>query len=278
MPDLRFPALSPLTFCLMLIIVLASGVKIASAQSEDLDQHKLRIEAYWLYSTPTITMQGANNNGTVNFNQDFNFNEYSTGIGRIDWKFTRKNHLTFAILPFIQDKTVVLSHTVTFAGQTFNVGLRTDGKLQFVTYAPGYQYDIFRRRRWHLGIAVQINLADTTGTLNASAQVTGTGVHYSAVTARGSLLAPLPAIGPEFRVYLTNSPRLFVEGRFNGMYFFGYGNFLSTFDDVGFSITKHISINAGYGLGSRLRINNESNRIGIRLTQKGPFVGAQFSF
>jgi hypothetical protein len=39
---------------------------------------------------------------------------------------------------------------------------------------------------------------------------------------------------------------LFVEGQVLGMYFFGYGNFVSTADDLGFSITKHLSVNASY--------------------------------
>ena len=38
------------------------------------------------------------------------------------------------------------------------------------------------------------------------------------------------------------------------MYFFGYGNFLSTTDAIGLTLTKHISLNAGYQLGSRLLV------------------------
>jgi hypothetical protein len=93
-------------------------------------------------------------------------------------------------------------------------------------------------------------------------------------------LAPIPVAGPDFRFYLTNSPRLFVEGQVNGMYFFGYGNFVSTADDIGLTITKHLSVNAGYQLGSRLVVKNDanSNRIGLRLTQSGAIVGLQASF
>jgi len=63
------------------------------------------------------------------------------------------------------------------------------------------------------------------------------------------------------------------------MYLFGYGNFVSTADDIGFSITKHLSVNAGYQLGSRLVVKNSAsnNRIGLRLTQSGAIVGIQAS-
>jgi hypothetical protein len=86
--------------------------------------------------------------------------------------------------------------------------------------------------------------------------------------------------GPAGRFYLTNSPRLFIEGNLFGMYFFGYGNFVSTTDDLGVTINKHLSVNAGYQLGSRLTVNDDvkKNRLGLRLTQQGPIVGAEVSF
>jgi hypothetical protein len=48
--------------------------------------------------------------------------------------------------------------------------------------------------------------------------------------------------------------------------------------DLGFTLTKHITANAGYQLGTRLNVNVTSNRIGLDLTQKGPVVGLEFSF
>ena len=64
------------------------------------------------------------------------------------------------------------------------------------------------------------------------------------------------------------------------MYFGAYGNFVSTADTIGWTLTKHLSINAGYQLGSRLVVtnNSSSDRIGLRLTQKGALAGAEFSF
>ena len=60
----------------------------------------------------------------------------------------------------------------------------------------------------------------------------------------------------------------FVKGNVYGMYLGGYGNFVSTTDTIGVTLTKHLSLNAGYQLGSRLVVdNNSSKRIGLRLTQ-----------
>ena len=147
-------------------------------------------------------------------------------------------------------------------------------------YGFGYQYDIIRRRRGHLGIGVQVNVFDTQASIKAAAQVTGNGVHHAAVSASASQLAPIPVAGPEFRYYLTDSPGVFVDGQLYGMYFFGYGNYLATWGNLGVTITKHLNAKAGYQLGSRLVVNSDTktNRIGLTLTEKGPTVGMEFQF
>ena len=63
-----------------------------------------------------------------------------------------------------------------------------------------------------------------------------------------------------------------------GMYLFGYGNFVSTTDSLGFTLTKHIAARAGYQLASHLVVKETNDRTGIRLTQKGPLVGIEASF
>ena len=105
--------------------------------------------------------------------------------------------------------------------------------------APGYQGDIFRRKRWHLGLGLQFDLFNSETSLFAAAQANN---NSQVQSAKKSLLAPIPVAGPQGRFYLTNSPRLYVEGNLYGMYFFGYGNFVSTSDDVGVTLNKHLSL------------------------------------
>ncbi len=73
-------------------------------------------------------------------------------------------------------------------------------------------------------------------------------------------------------------PRVFIEVNLYGIHFFGYGNFVSSAGDLGFTLTKHITANAGYHLGTRLNVKGASDRIGLDLTQKAPVVGLEFSF
>jgi hypothetical protein len=65
---------------------------------------------------------------------------------------------------------------------------------------------------------VQVDLFNAKASLFAGAQVSNDGLKHAAVSAQNSLLAPIPVAGPEFRFYITNSPRLFVEGQVFGMF------------------------------------------------------------
>jgi hypothetical protein len=267
------------TVVLLALLICAPSL-LRAQDDDDFDAYKVRLSGFWFYSNPSGNFEASNASDTIDLQKDVGFNSYSTFSGKIDWKFTRKNHFYFVGSSFNQTRQVTLNRTITFQGQTFETGLSVKANLSSPLYAPGYSYDIFRRKRWHAGLALQIDLFDASASINAAAQVTGDGVHHAAVSAKSSLLAPIPVAGPDFRVYLTNSPRLYVDGNLFGMYLFGYGNFISTTDYLGVTIVKHVSANAGYQLGSRLVVNNNnsSNRIGIHLTQSGPIAGLQFSF
>jgi hypothetical protein len=265
-------------FRLSLFLLLISGLmpQFAAAQEEERDSYKLKAETFWFYSHPTGAVYGTNRNGSFDLQGDIGFNTYSTFFGRFDWKFTHKNHLIFVVAPFDQTKTVALQRTIVFQGQTFTAGLTATGELKANAFAVGYQYDFIRRLWGHIGLSGQINFYDTAATISALAQTSG-GVTHPAVRASGSLLAPIPVAGPDVRVYLL--PRLFVTGNLQGMYLFGYGDYISTVGTVGVPIIKNrLSARAGYALASNLHVNTSSDRIGLTLTQKGALAGLEFSF
>ena len=272
--------LATVKLSIILLALLIWAPAMHAQDDDDLDAYKIRLSGFWFYSNPSGHFDASDGSDKIDLQKDVGFDSYSTFTGKVDWKFTHKNHFYLVGSSFDQTRQVTINRNITFQGQTFAAGLSVKANLSAPLYAPGYQYDIFRRRRWHLGLAVQVDLFDASASINAAAQVTGDGVHHAAVSAKSSLLAPIPVAGPEFRVYLTNSPRLYVDGNIYGMYLFGYGNFLSTADFLGVTIVKHLSANAGYQLGSRLVVkNNSSNdRIGLHLTQSGPIAGLQVSF
>jgi hypothetical protein len=268
---------------LLSVVILAVLSGIASrlqAEDDDFDSYKIKIIGYWFHSEPSGTLEGANAPGTIDITKDLGFHSYSTFTGKVDWKFTRKNHLYFVGSPVDFSRQTVLTRTIEFQGHTFVAGLTTQSDLRTVLYGPGYQYDIIRRRRGHFGLAAQLDVIHTHASITATGtlQVNGGGVQQGPVSANGSLLAPVPVFGPEFRLYFTH--RVYLQGNGYGMYFFGYGNFLSSSGGLGLRLAKHVGVNVGYQLGSRLTVknNSSSDRIGLRLTQKGTTAGFEFPF
>jgi hypothetical protein len=269
------PRLAFIPLGLLLALFLASA-PLRAQQSEEFDQYKIRVDAFWFYSNPSGTIHGTGGTDVpINFRTDLGFDTYPTFSGKLDWKFTHKNHFYVAVSPFWTSRQATLVRTITFEGKTYEAGFVTHSDLHAFLVAPGYQYDIIRRKRGHLAIGVQMDLFNTSAKITGTGTVNGT---QQTVSASGSLLAPIPVAGPEFRLYLTNSPRVFLEGNVYGMYFFGYGNFVSSAGDLGVTVTKHFSLNAGYQLGSRLNVNGSTDRLGLNLKQKGPIVGMEFSF
>src|SRR5882757_1892328 len=122
-----------------LILVLAHPTAIRAQQQEDFDKYKIRIDTFWFYSNPSGNVQGSADSGSVDLQKDLGFNTYSTFAGKIDWKFTRKNHLYFVGSSFSQSRQTVLNRTIVFQGQTFVVGSTTQSSLKSNLFAPGYQ-------------------------------------------------------------------------------------------------------------------------------------------
>lgn len=269
--------LGPAKALALLALLLVAAPHLRAQEHEDLDAYTLRFDGFWLYSQPTGTFHGTTSQGLLDLQADVHFNSYSTGIGKFDWKFTHKNHINFGAVPTNQSRQFVLARTIVFQGQTYDTGLAASAGLRTYVFAPGYQYDIIRRRQGHLGIGVQIDVFSIKGSVNATAQ-TVNGVLHSAQASSATLRAPLPLAGPDFRYYLIpNSRRLFVAGNVLGMYFFGYGNFVSSYGTIGVSLNKHFSFQGGYQLASRFDIKSKANRIGLNLTQRGAVAGLEVS-
>ena len=67
----------------------------------------------------------------------------------------------------------ILDRTITFRGQTFELGTSVKSNLHAFLVAPGYQYDFIRRKRGHLGLGVQVDLFNTSAKISATAPVEG---------------------------------------------------------------------------------------------------------
>jgi hypothetical protein len=258
---------------LFLVCLLSAARGNAQTNDKDLDAYKIWVAGYWWYSQPSGSFNAAGQAGERSFSlqQDFGFGSYSTFTGNVDWRFKRKHHLTFDVSPIDSSHSATLTRTITFQGQTYNEGVQVSADLRAFSFQPGYQYDITRRNHGFLGVVAKVNLIDTRASLTGIAVVNG----QSAIrTASGSVLAPLPVFGPHGRWYpLRNSSVLSLDGSAQAMYFFGYGNFISAETRVDVGLGSHFKLSGGYKMGSRLRIKESSDQIGIRLTQTGAIAG-----
>ena len=257
------------------LLCLGTGSLARAQNGDDLDAYKWRVQGFWWFSQPTGSFRASSDQVSFDLNKDFHFGNYSTFTGKIDYHFKRKHHLLFTVSPVTSSRTATLNRDITFRGVTYHAGASVAADLKSFAFAPGYQYDIIRRDHGYLALLVSINLLDTKGTLTGTGTVNGVSATRSA---SGSVFAPLPVLGPKFRWYpLHDSNRLSLEGNLQGMYFFGYGDFLSAQGTAGLAASGHFTFRAGYQMGTRLSIHGSSSQVGLRLTQKGPVAGIEAS-
>ena len=270
-----------LRLCMVVLLVASSVPESRASDGKDLDAYKIRITGSWWLANPSGSFHSSGNQGSFDLQRDFGFSNYSTFSGKIDYRFARKHHLTFGVSPLYNSKSTTLARTVEFQGQTYAVGAKASADIRSLLFAPGYQYDILRRNRGYLAIVTEMNFIDTKATITGEATVTapGGGTTTAIKSASGSVLAPLPVVGMGFRWYPSrDSGRIALDGRADGMYFFGYGSFWSANGAMSYGLSQHWKLRGGYQVGTRLKITGSSDQIGLRLTQKGPLVGVEASW
>jgi hypothetical protein len=101
----------------VLFASLSAAAFSQTTEKEDFDAYKLRIDAGWYYSNPTGSIQGASDTGSIDLNKDLGFSSYPTFSGKVDWKFTRKNHFYVTIIPLNTSRQTVLTGRLLFRGR-----------------------------------------------------------------------------------------------------------------------------------------------------------------
>lgn len=133
-------------FISLLPIPRISAVDRNDTDQNDYDAYTIRVDGFWFYAHPTAHFTGANNSGSFDLNTDVNFQTYSTFVGRVDWKFTRKNRLYFEVTPFDQTKMFTAIPTIVFKGQTYVVGATVSANLTSDAYVSGVPVRYFRAK------------------------------------------------------------------------------------------------------------------------------------
>jgi hypothetical protein len=258
-------------------LLFVGGLALACAAQtadKDLIDYKWQVDASWWFSSPTGFFRSANNTGYIDLTTDLNFGDYSTFTGYADWRFKPKHHLLLRVNPVVSEQTSTLTHQIEFQGVTYNIGTQITADIRSLSFSPGYQYDFLKRKQGYLGIRTEITLIDTKASLAGTVAVNGTS---STRSASGEIFAVMPILGPQGRWYpMHNSNRISLDGTVEGMYFFGYGYFLSARGFMTVAVHRHWNFTAGYQLGNRLTVHTQNtNQFGLELTQKGPIAGLE---
>jgi hypothetical protein len=237
---------------------------------------------FFLYAHPAGSLAETSGDHDFSLDKSLGFDDYPMGSGLVDWRFKKRQHLLFYFSPNQVSRSAALSKTVVFQGESFAAGTGVNTQLRTLSFAPGYEYDVVRNERGHLGAVAQLNILDIKGSIQASVHASeNAGNTAPTGLATGSLLTFLPLLGPDGRFYLIRgSDRLFIDGNLKGMYFFGYGNFLSAASTVGVKVSSHLNLQLGYTLASRVVIDGDiqHNQLSVHLTQRGPLGGLAYSW
>ena len=240
-----------------------------------MEEYKFRAAGFAWFGNATGSVQY--NGDRVSLNNDIGLGSTVSPAIELDFKPWRKHHFFFEITPRETSSDRVLQRSFVFNGQTFTVGGRVASEWKWQQFAGGYQYDFVRRRQGNFGIAVQLDVLDIKAKISASGSVSGSGgTTTTGSTAEGSVLAPIPVAGPQFRLFLIpRSSRLFVDGNVKGMYLFGYGQYIQAQASLGIGLSRHLSLRAGYQLQGRTVIHDQTDRLGVNITQKGAIAGIE---
>ena len=129
----------PLAFLRTLLLTPAA---VRAQKSEEFD-----FDAAWFYSYPSGTMRAQGDTYPVDMTKDLRFNFYSTFAGKVDWKFTHKNHFYVVVIPLWTSRTTTLSRDIVRDGNPIHAGAVVQGELHAFEVAPGYRIRVRRKRR-----------------------------------------------------------------------------------------------------------------------------------
>ena len=111
----------PLIFAFSLFFALPT--LHAQEKTTDVDSYKWRVTGMWWFSHPTGDLRTSGDQVSWDLSKDFDFGNYSTFTGGVDWHFKRKHHLIFAASPVYSTKSATITRDITFQGVTYIRGL-----------------------------------------------------------------------------------------------------------------------------------------------------------
>lgn len=188
----------------------------------------------------------------------------TNGWGEVDLQLFQKHHLRLAYIPIKFDGDTILSQTIDFGGEEFEISDRVSSEVEMSTLELSYRYDIYLGPWVTLSPLIQVSAVD--GRVKATDETLG-------LEAEESQWLPVPALGLRAEFYPLARLGLFAEGKG-----FTIGN-PATMWDVQGGVTLHLL--RWFALrGSYRVINYDVDYKGYKVNARvqGPYVGATLRF
>src|SRR5262249_62342592 len=96
----QFRRLQVASCLIFLALMAAAPAAHAGDEHDEYDAYKIRFDGFWFYSKPTGHFTSQGNTGLLDLSKDLGFKSYSSAVGKLDWKFTHKNHFYFLYTNF----------------------------------------------------------------------------------------------------------------------------------------------------------------------------------
>lgn len=202
--------------------------------------------------------------GKIDLENDLGFKNSKQPVGEIALQFG-DSRLSAGFVPLTFDGSGVLNRTITYNGQTYNVGTTVTSSLKADIFDLGYTYYLVNMddlpSRAQLGIEAAVKLVNAKTSMNGA----------PGASSKNATI-PIPTIGLRGRIALADF--VGVTGRIG---YLGYSG--NSFTDVEaqleFSPLPTLGIYAGY---RQIQLKVDTSGVFADATFKGPFAGAFFRF
>lgn len=195
--------------CLLLPAAPASaqyGLRGSMPDPATGESYHLEISGYLWNPSPTllITSESLGIVGDqIDFVNDFGFEDATFRQLRVTGRPGRKHKLRFEYTPISYSSEALLTRSVIFNGQRFDISLPVQADVRWRAMRFGYEYDFVYRDRGYVGLLLEAKYTDVEASLENRV------VGREFVSAR----APIPAVGVVGRGYVL--PNVSITGEFS---------------------------------------------------------------
>lgn len=174
------------------------------------------------------------------------------------------NRISFTYVPYVYSGFKVLSQTVYFNGQTYNINTPVTSKLDLYSYKLFYTHDFSIDRYAEIGIGVGVNVITAQAGLNAPSL---------SLSESRNVNLPLPIVGGRVKISPLNDISL--VGKFQGFTIGSKGYYYHINAGVNYKAVGPLSVFADY-VYDNVHVN--TNGVDGSLTFDGPEVGLRLKF